>query len=217
MTHIRKILRTGDRLTPDSAAPLTSAARRQRDREWVARLRRGDERALADIFNAYYSDLARYAESIVRSRDTALDVVSDVFQALWVKREQLEPVGLWPYLLAATRNRAFDAEDYRRRQEAQTTHLAAAGWAPEMGSTGREAPDDELILREEARVAERNVARLEGAYAQLNPRNREVLELWARGVSYREIGRTLGIALKTVDAHLQEAKRSLRHILGADR
>jgi hypothetical protein len=34
------------------------------------------------VFAAYYAPLSRYAETIVRSRDVALDIASDVFHTL---------------------------------------------------------------------------------------------------------------------------------------
>jgi len=216
-TRKRSHLRMADRDDEErlaAAAPLTPAERRQRDRDWVARARAGDELAFADIFNEYYAPLVRYAETLVHSRDAAFDIVSGVFQALWLKREHLDPIGLWPYLLTATRNRAFDALDHRRIEESTASRFAAAGVAPEMGSTGIQSPDDELLALEEARDTATKAARLERAYAELPPRSRQVVELWAKGLSYKEISRTLGVALKTVDSHLQQAKRTLRHLLG---
>ena len=37
---------------------------------------------------------------------------------------------------------------------------------------------------------------------QLSPREREVLRLIARGYTYKEVGRDLGISAKTVDHHV---------------
>lgn len=218
MTTTRKIshlhmVNDGDDERHSATASLTPAERRQRDRGWVTRIQRGDELAFADIFHAYYLPLSRYAETLVHSRDVALDVVSDVFQKLWLKREELEPIGLWPYLLTATRNRALDMLARRRVEETTAIRFAAAEMAPEMSSTGQASPDDELLLREEARDSAAKIARIEGAYAVLAPRSRQVFELWVKGLSYKEIGRTLKITLKTVDAHLQQAKRTLRQLL----
>lgn len=200
-----------DRPTPGEAA--ADADRREREREWVMRLRTGDERALAEIFRAYYTPLTRYAESIVHSRDTALDIVSDVFHALWVKRAQFALADLRAYLVTATRNRAFDREQRRRLEESMSARFEAAGWAPELGTTGQQTPDEMLTAREEARDLAERVARV---YAELPPRTREVVDRWVNGFTYKEIGRVLAMSAKTVDSHLQRAKQLFRRIAGND-
>jgi RNA polymerase sigma factor (sigma-70 family) len=180
--------------------------RGERDRQWVARLRAGDERALAEIFAAYYSPLSRYAETIVRSRDAAFDIASDVFHTLWVKRAELDPADLRAYLITAARNRALNAERHRRVEETAVAELSSVGWAP--------GADEAFLAGEERRD---RAAAIDRAFAALPPGTRTVLDQWVRGKSYQEIGQALGIAVNTVNAHLQKAKRILRQTFGGVR
>ena len=45
---------------------------------------------------------------------------------------------------------------------------------------------------------------------QLSPREREVLRLIARGYTYKEVGRDLGISSKTVESHVSSVLRKLQ-------
>ena len=45
---------------------------------------------------------------------------------------------------------------------------------------------------------------------QLTPREREVLRLIARGYSYKEVARDLGISTKTVETHVSSVLRKLQ-------
>lgn len=45
---------------------------------------------------------------------------------------------------------------------------------------------------------------------QLSPREREVLRLIARGYTYKEVGRDLGISVKTVESHVSSVLRKLQ-------
>ena len=45
---------------------------------------------------------------------------------------------------------------------------------------------------------------------QLSPREREVLRLIARGYTYKEVGRDLGISAKTVETHVSSVLRKLQ-------
>jgi DNA-binding NarL/FixJ family response regulator len=45
---------------------------------------------------------------------------------------------------------------------------------------------------------------------QLSPREREVLRLIARGYTYKEVGRDLGISAKTVESHVSSVLRKLQ-------
>ncbi|MGH8981466.1 MAG: response regulator transcription factor, partial [Acidimicrobiales bacterium] len=45
---------------------------------------------------------------------------------------------------------------------------------------------------------------------QLSSREREVLRFIARGYTYREVGRELGISVKTVESHVSAVLRKLQ-------
>ena len=60
------------------------------------------------MFRAYRDDLVAFAESLLRSREAAQEVVQDLFLRIWEMRDLWEPKGaLNTYLYRATRNRAI--------------------------------------------------------------------------------------------------------------
>src|SRR5262245_24468596 len=81
----------------------------------VALLRAGDRDAFEVIFRTHYAKLADYANTLVRSRDVAEDVVQEVFVALWTQRERLStPDNLTGYLYRSVRNRGLNQLRHQR-------------------------------------------------------------------------------------------------------
>jgi RNA polymerase sigma factor (sigma-70 family) len=75
-----------------------------------------DQHAYKELFTSFYSYLFQFAFSFVKSRESAEEVVSDVFIKIWEKRKALEKVhNLKVYLYVATRNHAFNYLDKQKR------------------------------------------------------------------------------------------------------
>jgi DNA-binding NarL/FixJ family response regulator len=58
--------------------------------------------------------------------------------------------------------------------------------------------------------ADEAVAPLDPELEQLTPREREVLQLIARGYAYKEVGRRLDVSVKTVETHVSSVLRKLQ-------
>ncbi len=183
---------------------LVSPAHQSVEREWVARVRLGDERAVESLFEAYYPALCDFVRSYLGSPDSAEDVVQTVFLRIWEHRATWEPTsGVRAYLFAACRNRALGALKHDRvvaRSAARvTSELLASG-----GGRGSPAPDEAVQAGELARV-------LRAAVDALPERRRTVVILrWQHQMSYAEIATVLGISVKTVEVHIGRALASLR-------
>lgn len=178
----------------------------ERLRDQVERLRAGDRDAFEAVFRAYYPRLADYAVGLVRSRDTAEDVVQEVFVALWTQRERLTtPDNLAGYLFRSVRNRSLNqirhrrmVTDWQARQAAEESPVAAPA--------DKEAENSEIL------------AAVREAATHLSPRCREVFELSRdRGLTYPEIAATLGISIKTVETLMGRALKGVRERLAAFR
>lgn len=162
------------------------------------RLRQGDETAFDEIFRASYPSLVRSAESIVRSRAVAEEIVQDVMLELWRRRESLaRDTSPQAYLFQSTRNRALNHVRHERVERRSEPDV--------VGPTEMAASAPAQLVEEEIAVA------LKSAVADLPERCREVFELSrTHGLKYSEIATVLGISVKTVEAQMGKALRSLR-------
>jgi RNA polymerase sigma-70 factor (ECF subfamily) len=169
----------------------------------VERIRAGDAAAFEAVFRAYAMRLCTYAYRYVRSRETAVELVQDVFFRIWQTRERWTiDESLPAYLFRATRNRALDAIKHRkveRRWEAR------AAREYELGDARFAAAIDEALERGDLTAA------LERAVRVLPERRRLVFVLrWREGMSYDEIATLMGISTKTVENQMTRALQMLR-------
>lgn len=169
------------------------------DAELLGGLRAGRKDAYESIFKSYYAQLVGAAESMLRERSAAEDVVQDVMVELWKRRHSIDvDTSLRAYLFRAVRNRSLN----------QIRHRKVAPLAdPEAADRVAGSPDRVFETRE------LNTA-LRKAVATLPDRCREVFELSrVQGLSYAEIGKVLDISVKTVEAQMGKALRVLREQL----
>ena len=186
----------GDDRSPDA---------RDLEQDWVERVRRGDTAALEEMFGAYGGRLCAFAHRWTRSRDTAEEIVQDIFLAIWRNREQwtLGAGMLKPYLFRATRNRVTN--EMRRARVAerfaeQSVHEDFAG------AVGRRAatPEEEMRQAELRRSVSEAVAALPDRAREIFLLNRE------QGLTYAEIAALLGVTVKTVEYHMARVFVALR-------
>lgn len=171
--------------------------------ELIGRLKRGDEGAFDTIFRTWYPSLVRAAESLVRSRAVAEEIVQDVMLEFWKKREGIAADSSpQAYLFQSTRNRSLNYLRHARIEKEGEPHIAR--------EEASEPTAHALVVEEELQIAMRRAIDL------LPPRCREVFELSrTHGLKYAEIAVALEISVKTVEAQMGKALRILREELSA--
>jgi len=139
-----------------------------------------------EAVEAYEAPLSRYARRILEDFDLAADAVQHAFVKLCSEsRERLEG-RVAPWLFRVCRNRALDHLRQAGREQMlidddPATHRAAA-----LVPTSRER--DPAVTTERADLA----ARLQELLATLPPTQRETIDLWCAGLTYREIAAVTG-------------------------
>jgi RNA polymerase sigma-70 factor, ECF subfamily len=140
------------------------------------------------LYDAYASDVFRFARFLTGSEDAAADITSETFLRAWAGRDAIRVETAKAYLLAIARNLCRD----RGRQTQQ--------W--------KAAPMPERLVPPDAE-ARMELARTLEAIGALPIEYREPLLLSASGVSYDEIARMLGIAEGTVKIRVHRARLKL--------
>lgn len=169
----------------------------------IALLRSGDADAFERVYRAYVVALCRLADSYVRSRDAAEDIVQDLFTWLWANRHKFHPEhGLRAYLFSAVRNRALNA----LRDEATASRVALV---QSSSATSVSAAADAELMASDLETA------IQAAVEGMPPRCRQVFVLLrTQALTYAEVAIILGISPKTVEVHMSRALAILRARLG---
>lgn len=183
--------------------------REAEEREWLDRMRAGDERGFELMFRAYVARLCEFAISYVGSHDEAEEIVQALFQWLWEQRESVEmPRGARSYLYAAVRNRALNVLRSRRIEHSFRDRLL---------NENAVRNDIDLPLTAESELDARDLNEaLDLAVTEMPPRCREVFALLRyQHLTYAEAADVLAISTKTVEIHMGRALAILRVRLAA--
>jgi RNA polymerase sigma-70 factor, ECF subfamily len=170
--------------------------------ELAQALRRGEERALADLYDRYGGSVYHLALRITRDPSTAEEISLDAFLQIWrqAARYDTHHGTLASWLFTITRSRAID----RLRAAAATKRTHAED---PVSVSAVEQPE------EVAEVAERR-ALVRQAMASLSPAQRAALELaYYEGLSHSQIAARLGEPLGTVKTRIRQAMQGLRAAL----
>lgn len=168
----------------------------------IAEIRNGDITAFEAVFRTYYRRLCAAVYGFVDSAETAEEIVQELFLRIWRQRESLQITdSLQAYLYQAARNASLNYLKHRRI-ESQWSERVRAGDAPVARAADEDLAEDELSRAIEAGIA------------ALPERCRLVFTMSRRqGLSYAEIAEALGISVKTVEAQMGRALKSLRERL----
>jgi len=168
----------------------------------VERLRRGEEGALADIYDGYAGLVHGLATHVLRDRRAAEDVTQEVFVALWQNPDRFDPArgSLRGFLATMTHRRAVDLV---RRYEARNAREARTSEEPEP------VPDPGETV-----VKALDSQRVRDAVARLPVAQRRALELaYFRGRTYRQVAVELGIPEGTAKSRLRLALQAISQTL----
>ncbi|HEY0099046.1 MAG TPA: sigma-70 family RNA polymerase sigma factor [Pyrinomonadaceae bacterium] len=180
------------------AAPQASS-----DTELLHAVARGDESALAALYDRYNSILLGLLLRILHSRVEAEDVLQEVFIQIWQRAANFDEARGrgFTWMVTLARSRAIDRlRSLQSRQRADDTAL-------------RDAPEAVGDASDDAYHAEqREIVR--GALAQIPEEQRRALLLaYFEGLTQSEIAARLGQPLGTVKTRMRSGMSKLRELL----
>jgi RNA polymerase sigma-70 factor, ECF subfamily len=186
-----------------------SAARpeeeRLADRAALARMARGDEGGLAELYDRHARLVFSLALRILQNRADAEDVVQEVFAQVWTQARRYEgergSVAGWMLMMA--RSRAID------RLRARRARPEAAGQTPDTQNMADRSPTQDVLL-----LSNEEVGKLRQALDALPAVQRTALELaYYEGLTHAEIADRLSEPLGTIKTRIRQAVIKLRESL----
>ena len=176
-------------------------------RDWLARIRAGDARALAALYDATAERV--YAIALRATGDTsdAEEAAADVYAQVWRRADRYDPArgSVLAWLSVLAHSRAID----RRRRRGDVARVTGddAASALDQAGTADDTADLVAALDEGSRVR--------AAMAALSPAQRRLVGLaFLEGLSHPEIAARTGLPLGTVKSHIRRGLEALRQALG---
>ena len=175
----------------------------QQEAEWLHRIQRNDEQALALLMRKYYTNLYNYAARFTPDDALIKDCIQEVFISLWQRRQTVGVI-LSPkfYFLRAIKNKVLKSLDSARRKIGNQT-------LPEEYDFSHEFSIEKIIIAKQ--VSEQNAARLKSILALLSKREKEVIYLkYYQYLDNGQIADLMNISRQSVYNLLHDAIRKLK-------
>jgi RNA polymerase sigma-70 factor (ECF subfamily) len=164
----------------------------------------GDEYFFNLIFEKYRNRLFAYLFKVTKSRETAEEIVLDVFLKLWHGREAVTEIeNLEAFLFRVAHNKAIDFFRTAKRNPTMQQEI----WESISEAISYETADKKLL--------DKNLeAIVETAINQLSPQRKKVYYLRnSEDLSYGEIASALNLSSNTVRNHLAASVQFIREFL----
>lgn len=168
------------------------------DADLLGHVARGDQAALAELFQRYGGRVLAYIRAMAGARFPAEDAVQEVFLTLWQKAGLYSPQGgeAAGWIFTLTRHKVFDIQ-------------RSLGRVRESGS-----PDLELLSPGEDPEDPSLAPSLHKALSMLPPEQAQPIRLAYYGdLTYDETARRLGIPLGTLKTRIRTGLATLRRMI----
>lgn len=181
------------------------AVSRDSDALQLARIRAGDDNALADVYDAHAALVYGLARRVARDEQLARDITQEVFTYLWEMPDRVDLTrgSLRTFLAVLAHRRAVD--EIRRHERRFRAEAAAA---PPEADDGPEAS----VVAEATQTWRAN--HLTALLDLLPSEQRAAIQLaYYDGLTYVQVANTLGIPEGTAKTRLRAALARLRTLL----
>ena len=168
--------------------------------ELLRKIQKNDESAFETIFRFYYQPLCVFASRILQDEDEAEELVQDFFVKFWEKRTQIQvETSLKSYVFRSIKNLCLNR---LKHEQIKLRH------AQQVVANSEENNFNEQFIEVDLQKD------IENSIAQLPEKRREIFLLSREeGLKYREIAERLNISVKTVEAQMGLAIKTLREKL----
>jgi len=164
-------------------------------------LKNGDEKALDDLFDRYYTRLTRYALSQINDPMVAEEIVQDVYIYLWNKKDSITiETSLEAYLFKSVSNRCIN---YIKSKIHRINRLTI------------DADENNTIRISMADLEGKELEQLIKLTLSSLPEQTALIYSFSRNadMTHAEIADELGVSRKTIEYHIGSALRQMRRVL----
>jgi RNA polymerase sigma-70 factor (ECF subfamily) len=162
--------------------------------------RHDDEKALKELFDAFYGKLCEAAKFYLDDHSVVQEVVSDVFIKLWNGRTKIESIGnIGAYLFVATKRQSLNyIRDNKKRNHQSLNEISISTYIESR------SPESILLSDEFNEILQR-------AICDLPSKCRLVYSMVKDdGMKYQEVADILDVSVKTVEMHVGKALRRIK-------
>lgn len=164
-------------------------------KEYFSRVRNGDKKAFAQIYNELEKPVFTIASRIVQSKEIAEDVTQDVFVKLFVSPPDPSVKNPRAWIFQMTRNLAINALKKKQSIDIDDVELVADD---QIGS---------IVMRMD----------IESAISRLPRIEREILSLRVNAqLHFNEISHIVGLSVPATYRKYRKSIKILRELLGGD-
>jgi RNA polymerase sigma-70 factor (ECF subfamily) len=165
---------------------------------------KSDEQAMYKLFEIYYDSLITSSIVIVKSRDLAEEVVSDVFYRLWINRKKLKEVkNLDNYLFISVRNYSLNYLKKEKKIIFQEINEDADKQSADFINI------EDLIFAQELRE------KINTSIEKLPPKCKQIFKMVrAESLKQKEVAQKLKISVHTVENQMRIALNKIKEELG---
>ncbi len=167
------------------------------EKKLVDEIRRGNEAAFEKIFRRYYRALCLFSTKILGDDETAEEVVQDFFVKLWERREGfMVETSVKNYLFRSVKNLSINVIKHEQIKLKHAQQVMADAEVNDF--------KDHFMEVDLERAIEKSIE-------ELPEKRREIFRLSREeGLKYREIAERMNISIKTVEAQMGLAIKTLR-------
>jgi RNA polymerase sigma-70 factor (family 1) len=172
------------------------------ERALVIRLIQSDSVAFEKLYYQYVERAYGFAFHYLRNTFESEEIVQEVFTKLWENRDKINPdLSFSGYLLTTVKNTVFNENRKKMYHRAYVSDVLKY-LQTHMKDLEEKITYDDLMEH------------LTKTIRSMPPKRQEIFQLCRiEGMSHKNISKTLGIAEKTVEAHMRLALRDLRSVL----
>jgi RNA polymerase sigma-70 factor, ECF subfamily len=165
-------------------------------------LRKGDVKIFRLLFDVYYIKLVRYAIALLNNPEIAEEIVQEIFERLWIRREEINiDLSINAYLYASVRYRCIN------HLKSKIHSFIFEDDLTKLDQSNDSSPYDELVYKDLENAIKVSIESL--------PEQCRIIFNLSRnsGLSNPEIADQLGLSPKTIENQITIAIKKIREFL----